>query len=85
MPDLPPRHLDVNKTRGMTITWADGTVTFYPIDHLRRLSPSADMRELRDQLARNPLTVLPPSAAADRKSTRLNSSHIPLSRMPSSA
>ena len=27
----------------------------------------------------------PPSLAADRKSTRLNSSHIPLSRMPSSA
>ena len=29
--------------------------------------------------------ALTSSAAADRKSTRLNSSHIPLSRMPSSA
>ena len=29
--------------------------------------------------------VLTPAAAVDRKSTRLNSSHIPLSRMPSSA
>ena len=28
---------------------------------------------------------LPLSLASDRKSTRLNSSHIPLSRMPSSA
>ena len=28
---------------------------------LRRTSPSADMRALRDEVARNPLTVLPPS------------------------
>ena len=32
-------------------------------------------------LARYGVTIIPP----DRKSTRLNSSHIPLSRMPSSA
>ena len=29
--------------------------------------------------------IVPPTEVADRKSTRLNSSHIPLSRMPSSA
>ena len=31
------------------------------------------------------ITQIPPSTLQDRKSTRLNSSHIPLSRMPSSA
>ena len=29
--------------------------------------------------------LIPPQISQDRKSTRLNSSHIPLSRMPSSA
>ena len=36
---------------------------------------------MMDENARQPV----PEAVADRKSTRLNSSHIPLSRMPSSA
>ena len=36
--------------------------------------------DLNTFLGRNPMVKLP-----DRKSTRLNSSHIPLSRMPSSA
>ena len=31
------------------------------------------------------LTEIPKAAIADRKSTRLNSSHMPKSRMPSSA
>lgn len=61
--DLHPKHLDIHKTRGLTLTWADGSTTFYPITHLRKLSPSAEMRELRDQIARNPLTVLPSSTA----------------------
>ena len=38
-------------------------------------------REINDAL----LEVLNLFKTADRKSTRLNSSHIPLSRMPSSA
>ena len=40
-------------------------------------------------LVANPWSLIPPlghlDAYIDRKSTRLNSSHIPLSRMPSSA
>lgn len=31
----------------------------YPIAWLRRMSPSADSRELRRQMEENPLTVLP--------------------------
>lgn len=41
------------------MTWPDGTTTFYPVEHLRRSSPSAETRHLREELARNPLTVLP--------------------------
>jgi DUF971 family protein len=54
-----PVHLDLKKDAGLTIEWSDGLRAFYPIGHLRRWSPSADMRELRKAMGRNPLTVLP--------------------------
>ncbi len=60
-----PRHLDLKKTEGLTVTWADGSTTFYSIAYLRKSSPSADQRELREKMARNPLTVLPASAGED--------------------
>lgn len=52
-------HLDLEKSRGLTVEWTDGTRSFFPVDFLRRMSPSAEARELRQQLERNPLTVLP--------------------------
>lgn len=58
-----PRALDVKKDRGLTIEWADGTTAFYSVAYLRKLSPSADMKQLREQIASNPLTVLPANAA----------------------
>lgn len=58
-----PKHLELERDRALTVHWADGRVSVYPIAHLRRHSPSAEQRELRDQMARNPLTVLPSSAA----------------------
>lgn len=54
-----PRKLDLKKDRGLTVEWADGATSYYTIALLRRLSPSAEMRQLRDDLAKNPLTVLP--------------------------
>ncbi len=36
----------------------------YPIALLRRLSPSADMRELRKQMTKNPWTILPSSGGS---------------------
>lgn len=54
-----PAALDITKDRGLTITWADGAVSNYPVAYLRRMSPSADMKSLRDQMTKNPLTVLP--------------------------
>lgn len=57
----PPVSLDLERDRGLTVTWADGTTSFYPIAYLRRMSPSAEARQLREEMAKNPLTVLPSS------------------------
>ena len=62
MAEPPPRKLDLKKDRGLTVEWADGTSSYYSIAYLRRNSPSAEARELREQLAKNPLTVVPSSA-----------------------
>lgn len=59
----PPRHLDLQRDAGLAVTWADGATSFFPLAHLRRLSPSAEARELREQMQKNPLTVLPSSGA----------------------
>jgi DUF971 family protein len=63
MESVSPVHLDLRKAEGLEIVWPDGRRSFYPIAYLRKMSPSADMRELRRQMARNPLTVLPASGA----------------------
>ncbi len=55
----PPRHLSIEKTRGLTVEWADGSKSFYPVPYLRRMSPSAEARQLREELENNPLAVLP--------------------------
>jgi len=57
-----PAHLDIKKDQGLTIEWSDGAVSTYPVAYLRRMSPSADMRQLRTEIERNPLTVLPSSS-----------------------
>ena len=54
-----PRHIDLQRDRHLVITWDDDRVSTYPIAHLRRMSPSADAKELRKQLEANPLAVLP--------------------------
>jgi DUF971 family protein len=55
----PPAELDLKKDRGLTVRWADGHTSYYSIAYLRRMSPSAEARTLREELAKNPLTVLP--------------------------
>ncbi len=54
-----PKHIDLKKDRGLTIEWSDGSTSYYSIAYLRKMSPSAEARELRDQMKKNPLTVLP--------------------------
>lgn len=62
-PSVRPKHLDLKKDTALTIRWSDGRVSIYPIAYLRKLSPSADARELRKEMAQNPLTVLPAGAS----------------------
>ena len=45
--DESPKHLDLDKGRGLTVQWADGTTSFFPIEYLRKMSPSAEARMLR--------------------------------------
>ncbi len=59
-----PRNLDLKKDSGLTVEWSDGATSFYPIAYLRRMSPSAEARQLREELAKNPLTVLPMARAS---------------------
>ena len=56
---ITPEHLDLKKDHGLSIRWSDGVESFYPIAYLRKMSPSAEMRELRKQMNSNPLTILP--------------------------
>jgi DUF971 family protein len=53
--------MDLKRDRGLTIQWDDGASSYYSIGYLRRMSPSAEAREVREKLKKNPLTVLPAS------------------------
>lgn len=59
-----PVKLDLARDKGLAIEWSDGATSYFSIAYLRRMSPSADMIELRAQMQRNPLTVLPASATS---------------------
>lgn len=59
-----PRSLDLDKQKGLSVCWQDGAESFYPIEYLRRMSPSADMRQLREEMQTNPLVVLPDSGSS---------------------
>jgi len=56
---MQPVNLDLRKDRGLTVEWEDGSTSYYSIAYLRKWSPSADARALREEMAKNPLTVLP--------------------------
>ena len=58
----PPTHIDVKRDKGIAIAWNDGSTSFYSVKYLRRLSPSAEQRKLREEIAKNPLAILPQSA-----------------------
>jgi len=64
-PSIRPLNIDLKRDTALTLTWSDGRVSVYPIAHLRRNSPSADAKQLREQIAANPLTVLPQSAVSN--------------------
>jgi DUF971 family protein len=51
--DLPdaeaPVAVDLDRTRGLTLHWADGTESFFGLEELRRNCPCAECRGLREQ------------------------------------
>ncbi|MGD1914974.1 MAG: gamma-butyrobetaine hydroxylase-like domain-containing protein [Phycisphaerales bacterium] len=59
-----PQSLDLDKQKGLSVRWHDGEESFYPIQYLRRMSPSADMRQLREEMQTNPLVILPDSGSS---------------------
>ncbi|RNC80914.1 MAG: DUF971 domain-containing protein [Phycisphaera sp.] len=65
MPEPTPQEIDLKKDKGLTVQWHDGSVSYYSIAYLRRMSPSADMRQLRDEMKKNPLTVLPAGSGSN--------------------
>ncbi|NUQ68027.1 MAG: DUF971 domain-containing protein [Phycisphaerales bacterium] len=59
-----PRTIDLKKDKGLTLEWADGVTSYFTIAFLRKMSPSADMRQLREEMATNPLAILPAGLAS---------------------
>lgn len=59
-----PEAIDLKKAEGLRVTWHGGGESYYTIAYLRRMSPSADMRQLRDEMDANPLAVLPSGVGA---------------------
>ncbi len=58
-----PVRLHLDREKGLEVEWPGGQTVLYPIAWLRRMSPSAEQRQLREEMSRNPLTVLPSSHA----------------------
>ncbi|MCE9619046.1 MAG: DUF971 domain-containing protein [Planctomycetes bacterium] len=54
----PPKALHLEKSRGLTVTWRDGTQGFIDVGTLRRMSQSADARQERESMATNPLHIM---------------------------
>lgn len=52
----------MQRTKGLRLVWEDGEESFFPMTYLRKMSPSADAKALRDELDTNPLAILPSSA-----------------------
>lgn len=42
-----PKKIDLKKTKGLTIEWADGEESFYSLEYLRRMCPCATCRTAR--------------------------------------
>jgi DUF971 family protein len=65
MSDHEPKAIDLKKDKGLAIEWHDGSSSYYSIAYLRKMSPSADMRQLRKEMDKNPLAVLPSTPTSD--------------------
>ena len=55
-----PVELNLERSRQLTIRWADGHQSVIPLRELRRACPCASCRAARDQQERDPLAVVQP-------------------------
>ena len=56
-----PVTIDLERTRELRITWADGRQSVYPLALLRRQCPCAACRQAREERKSNPLAVVEPA------------------------
>ena len=63
---LKPIHIDLQREEKLTVHWPDGRISEYPIAYLRRMSPSAETKQLREEMARNPLAILPQGMSGNK-------------------
>ena len=61
-----PKHIDLKRDETLTIEWEDGSTSIYKIDYLRKMSPSAEEKKLREEMQTNPLAILP-AGTSDEK------------------
>ena len=54
-----PLHLDLQREVGLRIDWDSEVSSFYTVEFLRKMSPSADSIATREELEQNPLAILP--------------------------
>ena len=66
-----PVHLDLKRDEALAVRWSDDRVSVYPIAYLRRMSPSADAQQMREELSKNPLTVLSSSSDGPLRAERI--------------
>lgn len=74
VPVAVPRALNLIRDRELQVSWADGVESRISLERLRAACPCATCRALRDEQARNPLTVLP--RAADAATSRAESASL---------
>jgi prepilin-type processing-associated H-X9-DG protein len=57
-PRTTPTQLDLKRDEKLTIAWADGHVSVYPIQYLRKRCPCAACKALAEEAAKRPKTSL---------------------------
>lgn len=56
---MSPKRIHLKRDTQLTLEWDDGHASVIPIAELRRACPCATCKTLREQLAKNRLTILP--------------------------
>lgn len=54
-----PTDLDLDRSKSLTVTWADGLSRTLPLTLVRQNCPCAECRAAREERAANPLAIVP--------------------------